>query len=253
MAETRYSLVACLEILTPAGEPDQAAWAAASESIHELLLTVSDRVSVSEHRSLQLGNWLVFVQPLDTQTELGTRPRLSAVALVSLAALQLGLWARGMFFRGAVAHGEVLVGTDVIMGPAVREAQQQARHERMPRIIVDPGLLKAMARDPRQRGRVPRKGLARIKSLLAQDSDGLWFLDYLTLLKRAPESKTVLAEHARVIERVLESTQARGEDPRPWLWLAMYHDRVVASLEDIDEATRDSLRIASDTPLRFQF
>jgi hypothetical protein len=232
MAEMRYSLVAYLEILTPTGEPDEVAWAAISERIRGLLDDLDARASANERRSFQLGNRLVIVQPQDIQGDLRTASRLPFHQLLGLAALQLLSWRQGVALRGIVTHGEVSIGNDTIVGPAIHRAQQQARHERMPRIVVDHGLLQAIAHE---------------------DSDGFWFVDYMPFLKPIPKFKDLLESQARDIERVLEHVHVRGEDARPWLWLATYHDRVVASLDDIDEATRDSLRISSDTPLRFRF
>ncbi len=255
MAETRYSLVAYLEILTPAAEPDQATWAAVSERMRESRLDTADGASSNERRSFQLDNLLVLVQPLDVQHDPRTALGMPVGMLLRLAYLQMHSWGYGVLFRGAVAHGEALIGADVIAGPAVRAARLQARQEHVPRIIVDPELLQPIVRDLRAHG--PRHELALLEHhLLAQDSDGLWFLDYLTLPRDAfGDSKRYVAwleAHARQLE-VLARVSAKSEDARLWLWLASYHDRVVANLKDIDEAARDSLRIASDTPLRFQF
>jgi hypothetical protein len=255
MAEMRYSLVAYLEIVTPAGEPDAATWAAVSERVHDLLIALDHGTPVNERRFFQLDHLLVLVHPLDIQHDPRT-PGLPYRLLLWLAYLQTNAWGNGVFFRGAVAHGEALISANAIVGPAVRAAQQHARHERVPRIIVDPGLLRAIAHDPRLRAHGPQQELVYLKHVLAQDTDGLWFVDYLAAPRHAfgdPKRYAAwLAVHARQLE-VLARVDAQGEDARHWLWLATYHDRVVAGLEDIDEATRDSLRITSDTPLRFQF
>jgi hypothetical protein len=257
MAEMRYSLVAYLEILTPAEEPDEATWAMISERIHRWPADLDGWAALNERRAFQLDNVLVLVQPLDMQYSSRTPPWLPFHLLLRLAYLQESSWADGVFFRGAVAHGEALIGADAIVGPAVRMAQQQARQERVPRIMVDPRLLQAITHDPRLRTHGPRQELAYLKRLLAQDTDGLWFVDYLTIKGYQLEDSKLYADwledHCLLLEEVLERVGAQSEDVRPWLWLATYHDRVVAGLEDIDEATRDSLRIVSDTPLRFQF
>lgn len=252
MADMRYSLVSYLEILTPAGEPDAESWDALSRRIHGFL--AKREPELGARHSLQLGNQLVRVQHLDAQFQRGPLARL--FVLVELASLQAMLGLQGMFVRGAVADGEVQVSDEAIVGPGVRAAQEQARQERVPRIIVNPGLLQALAPDPRLPIEFPRVQIDFVKGFLTQDSDGLWFVDYPAFQVAARDLQghlDWLDAHARQIERVLARVPARSEDMRGWLWLATQHDRVVDGLEGIDERTRASLRVNSDTPLRFRF
>ena len=256
MAEIRYSLVAYLEILTPAGEPDGVAWAALSRIIHREI-AAPDNFSGFERSSLQLGNQLVLVQPLEIQRNLQSPIGLPFHLLLGLAYLQVMLCLHGTFLRGVVAHGEVRVRGEAIVGPGVRAAQLQARQEHLPRIIVDPGLLQAIAQDPLLRAHDSQEELGYIKRLLAQDTDGLWFVDYVAAMEKEVNEPEVYREwldaHARQIEDALARVHARNDDARGWLWLATQHDRVVDKLEGIAEASRASLRVASDTPLRFRF
>ena len=253
MADMRYSLVAYLEILTPAGEPDAEGWDALSRRIHGSPVAYQREAGA---RSMHLlGNQMVRVQHLDAQLERSAVARL--FLLIELAELQAMLSRQGIFVRGAVAGGEVQVSRDAIVGPGVRIAQEQARHERVPRLVVDPGFLQALAPDPLLPMELPRAEIDLIRPFLTQDSDGLWFVNYPgfhQITARDPqEHLDWLDEHARQIERVLARIDARGEDARGWLWLATQHDRVVDGLEGIDERTRASLRVDSDTPLRFRF
>lgn len=254
MADMRYSLVAYLEILTPAGEPDAEGWDALSRRIQGFLALASIEPELGARRLHQVGNQLVRVQHLDARFQRG--PIALLLVLIELASLQAMLGRQGVFIRGAVADGEVQVSGETVVGPGVRAAQEQARQERVPRVVVGPGLLQALAPDPHLPVDFSRAEIDFIKRFLTQDSDGLWFVDYprfQVAIRNPQEHLDWLDEHARQIEGVLARAPARGEDARGWLWLATQHDRVVDGLEGIDERTRASLRVSSDTPLRFRF
>jgi hypothetical protein len=256
MADMRYSLVAYLEILTPAGEPDAEGWDALSRRIHGS--PVAFQREAGARGMHLLGNQMVRVQHLDARFQ--REPAVRLFVLVELASLQAMLGRQGVFVRGAVADGEVQVSRAAIVGPGIRAAQEQARQERVPRLVVSPGILQALAPDPLLPMELPRAEtdlIRLIRRFLTQDSDGLWFVDYPAFqqvaTKDPQEYLDWLDEHARQIEGVLARIDARGEDARDWLWLATQHDRVVDGLEGIDERTRASLRITSDTPQRFRF
>ena len=87
-------------------------------------------------------------------------------------------------------------------------------------------------------------------SLLRNDSDGLWHVDYLSLLKlHIPSNEgliVVLKHHKRLIVTNLEDQISRGIRDK-YLWLRDYHNWAVDRLSEQDlkpgGVSREELRV----------
>ena len=92
--------------------------------------------------------------------------------------LQLEMTARGILFRGAITVGPLYHDDSFVLGPALNEAATLEKLAAYPRVILDAeildeaGLRKGETSD-RER---------TISSMVAEDFDGLFFIDYFNVI-----------------------------------------------------------------------
>jgi hypothetical protein len=218
------------------GEPEQ-------PRVHETYL------SVTAHRVIQVAPIRGGVVPF----------RLA----LDMSYLQRHLFPLGVLVRGAIALGTAAIadGT-LIVGQGVAEAQRLCDEvARIPRVIVDPHLLREVERNAnlRKRQHSVMAELGYLRSMLRSDTDGLWFVDYLWALRSEGTLTTyleLLKEHHRLVTRKLEVSTVldRASQASTWLW--NYHNLIVdelkvsASLTDQELA---ELRVAATSPLVYNF
>jgi hypothetical protein len=96
--------------------------------------------------------------------------------------------------------------------------------------------------------------------VLREDSDGLWFIDYLkafqTEVDEPPMYLELLEQHRRLIERKLQAATTLDRASRGLTWLRSYHNRVIDELIEekrLDDAERSRLRIPATSPLVYAF
>ena len=93
--------------------------------------------------------------------------------------LQLQLIHRGLLIRGAITKGALHHDNDFVFGPALNEAAEFEKLAMYPRVIVDSDLLKAGGISPTSASKL--KLVRNAESLLAQDLDGLYYVDYFAV------------------------------------------------------------------------
>lgn len=93
--------------------------------------------------------------------------------------LQLQLIHRGLLVRGAITKGRLHHDNDFVFGPALNEAVEMEKLAMYPRVIVDRDLLSLAGIISNESS---KKHLGRTAgSLLAQDLDGLYYVDYFAI------------------------------------------------------------------------
>jgi hypothetical protein len=181
--------------------------------------------------------------------------------LLDVVHLQLVLVANGILLRGALTFGDVVLRTDLAVGPAVSEAER-LRNEvaQFPRVIVDPRLIQAVEDNPhlRKDGHTVPMELGFIRSLLREDADGLWFVDYLKAVRTELDDSSMypdfLADHRRLIEEHLASATTLDASARAWTWLWRYHNRIINQVfKEEGKKERERLLSPARSPLVFAF
>ena len=118
-----------------------------------------------------------------------------------------------------------------------RRAGGEAQHAVHPRIVVDPAVLNRFRDDVLLRAEHHdlRDESEYIRSLLAHDADGLWFVDYLRAMRSECDG---LDDYAAFLDAhrdvVATRLKRNGEFPNrvtaKFLWVATYHNNVCDEL-----------------------
>lgn len=149
------------------------------------------------------------------------------------------------------------VGTGVVESERMRDDLAV-----VPRVIVDPRLILEIELNELLRAKhhsvLDELGYAR--SVLREDTDGLWFIDYLkafqTEVDEPPMYLEFLEQHRQLIERKLKASTTLDRTSRSYTWLRSYHNRVIDELFDekrLTDAERSRLRIPATSPLVYAF
>ena len=95
--------------------------------------------------------------------------------------LQLELVQRGLLIRGAITQGPLHHDSDFVFGPALNEAAELEKGAMYPRVIVDRELLSAAGITTSQSVKYGKSTIREAASLVAQDLDGLFYVDYFNV------------------------------------------------------------------------
>ena len=162
---------------------------------------------------------------------------LSAFMLVS--ALQIvGLEMYHYLFRGSATIGNLFIDNVMVWGSALVRATDMEETEAIyPRVIVDDNLLEMLAED-RERG----EGFSKYS--LARDTDGRWYLDYLSAYFRLPHSAESTAFIGENRALFLQKTDGASDAVREkLLWQIAYLDRcetlAQAAVREAEERERE--------------
>ena len=166
--------------------------------------------------------------------------------LESLLIAQGNLACNGIFIRGGMTYGEVCVHKSRIFGPAfIRAYKLESQFAQFPRIVVDQRLCKEI--DNPLISIVGKHDWVEFREyafeLLEQDSDGQWFVQYLSHLYDSHhpdnvDSIDVLRAHRDKVQEQLKQAQSSGSEDIAckYFWVANYHNRLIdRSFSRIDE------------------
>lgn len=157
--------------------------------------------------------------------------------LLDIAHIQTELVSHDVILRGAVSYGEIYAEGNVIFGPAlVRAYELETKMALYPRVVVDPDLLNATKVD-RSLGaehHSTEDDRKYLRSLLSRGENGLWFVDYLRVAALALDDAGLepefLSRHKILITSRYANQSARVAALEKLLWLAVYHNRRMATL-----------------------
>jgi len=177
--------------------------------------------------------------------------------LLDIGGLQTELIKHDISLRGALTVGETR--EDFVAGPGIFDVHRLRELADVPRVIIDPRAFVEVEDDERLRApyHLLMEELDYIRRLLRQDSDGVWYVDYLANEYRAVPGETALFHaHRALVEARLGSVIALTRTSRSWTWLWHYHNAVVDDLHAeglLDDAARRELRIPARSPLVYAF
>jgi hypothetical protein len=171
--------------------------------------------------------------------------------LIDLAYIQVNLAGRGVLIRGALTIGRIAAEHGLVFGPALANAYiLESKKAVFPRIIVDDKALTALREIPLLRAHNYKEEMGYIGGLIRQDSDGVWFVDYLGYLLENADDNYEYAEFLQVHKSLVNKqlSEARKLDGRTHEgksrrqkaeWLKSYHNTHLqrVSAEKLKEET----------------
>ncbi|MCD2180302.1 hypothetical protein [Rhizobium sp. C1] len=174
--------------------------------------------------------------------------------LVDLLHVQIQCINHGVLIRAGLAIGSIHVGLNgsgPVFGPAMVRAYEIESGEAIyPRIVIDDPAYEQFLSDARlhNENHDPEEEMEYVNSLLRTGEDGTRFIDYLG----ASESEFDTFEgYLRFVERhatLIRENLAASHRPtvrRKYVWLARYHNEVVAQIRrkfEVGELSTDSFR-----------
>ncbi len=180
--------------------------------------------------------------------------------LLDTVRLQAELIWRRVLIRGAVTIGNVSWRSDMVVGAGILEAERLCKLAEVPRVIVDPLLLREIESNEDLRDHTVPMELGYIRELLRQDTDGLWFIDYLkassTELDEPAMYSELLEEHRSLIEKRLSECVTLDQSSRASTWLWNYHNQLIDECftrKAIDGEQKARLRLPARSPLVYAF
>jgi hypothetical protein len=182
---------------------------------------------------------VVRIVPLDSKAnEPGRRVGLLFHELLGLVHVQLELSALGIPIRGGVTAGSIYYDGEHLFGPALVAAYSlESKVAQHPRIVVDPGLLRRAEKD-RSLGATHHsveQDRDYIFSLLKEDSDGIWFVDYLRGARDEVDDPPCgyvdfLVAHKAFISKAIADIRDLNSVAQKYAWLISYHNSAVSEL-----------------------
>ncbi|WP_309891679.1 hypothetical protein [Archangium sp.] len=208
-----------------------------------------------EYRLLMVGRRVIRVVPVEAG---GSSPFWECLSVVHL---QSELVRRGALLRGAVTFGDAAERAAVVTGPGIFEAERLCDEvAETPRVMVDPRLFREVEANEYLHSQTVPIELGYVRSLLREDADGVWFVDYLKALKTEVREPSLyldfLEEHRQLVERQLRQADTLNRQSRSWTWLRSYHNQVIEELYEqkvLGSAERERLRLTAQGSLVYVF
>lgn len=178
-------------------------------------------------------------------------------AMIKVLHLQMALVPLGVVVRGAISLGEATSHDEIIIGKGVTDAERLREEVAdVPRVIVDPAMLRAIDNTPDLWAphHDSMDELGYVHKVLREDTDGLWFIDYLrasdTEVGELEDYHNFLHDHKVLVQRKLENLKTLNRNARAITWLWHYHEKSVNSLHSGFAA---DLRLPATSPLVYRF
>lgn len=171
--------------------------------------------------------------------------------LLDLAYIQVNLAAQGVLIRGALTIGRITAEQGLVFGPALANAHiLESTKAVFPRIVVDDMVLAALKEIPLLRAHNYEEEMGYIGGLIRQDSDGVWFVDYLGYLLENADDNDEYADFLQVhnllvnkqlleVSNLDEQTREGKSRRQKAAWLKSYHNTHLerVSAEKLKEET----------------
>ena len=181
----------------------------------------------------------LVVRAVPVQRQRDSRGGVLLTEILDLVYAQAKLAENRVLVRGAVTVGELFRRDHLIFGPGlVRAYELESTVALFPRIIFDPTIFAILTKGLELYGAGdPKEELGDIRNLLALDSDGVWFLDYLRSIALSfGQDRTdyfrFLSHHKTMIVDQFAHFQTLSRVAAKFNWLALYHNSVIRSLNN---------------------
>lgn len=191
------------------------------------VVDIRGRPAAALKQITQFSDSLVISFPINKESGL-------FYALLEIMWVQMNLVTRGMLCRGGIARGKLIHTPELLFGPAMVDAYTlESKAANYPRVILDQSIIDAgVAAHARHHG--PDDEKESILRLLAKDGDGMYYIDYITLIEAeldGPEQHpTYLMDLRNIIAQGLLS-----RDPSvkvKYLWLREKFSPYLAMLKE---------------------
>jgi hypothetical protein len=198
-----------------------------------------------EENYVNFSDLIVHAIPLNSRANIEHRSGMVFSRVVEIVHGQARLINDGIVIRGALSFGGMEKSYNVLFGPALISAYDLEQHAaRVPRIVVDPALLKEFKDNPLLRLRHYEHDAEYVSKFLRKDADGFDFVDYLGGLVHEVESADYLdfmRRHKSLVEERLLEFKSNGAILAKYTWMKNYHNEIVN--ERIDESLHQELVI----------
>ena len=188
---------------------------------------------------LSFSDSIVRIRKIETTTNKEYPMGLLFEELISLVDAQAELIDFDIIIRGGVSIGDIFISDGRVFGPGLIEAYElESKYALYPRIIIDPRLIQEHKTNKllKAKWHSVKDELEILGGLLKQGDDGMWFIDYATAIEQElnePEMyPTFLRRHREVILSGAKSHAKLNSVLRKFVWMANYHNQIVATLRD---------------------
>lgn len=164
--------------------------------------------------------------------------------VMDLGYIQVNLVNRGILVRGGLTLGYLCHKKGLVFGPGLVEAHHlESKLAQFPRIIVSDTAIEALKEAPvlRGEGNSFQEEMSYLKKFLRKDEDGLWFLDYLAIIRSERDTDQQYAQflerHKALIEKqrcevaALPRGEYRRNRQQKLKWLIQLHRHHIAELD----------------------
>ena len=202
------------------------------------ILDIDKQPIFSPKRITQFSDSIVISFPADKEEELFH-------TLMEILWIQLNLVNHGMLCRGAISRGKLMHGEKNLFGPAMVDAYTlETKAANYPRVILDQAIIDAgTAAHSRYHG--PEDEYKSIMGLLSQDSDGLFYIDYITNVQgefdSAEQHPRYLAKLANFVIRGMQNQDPSIRVKYSWLRqkLKPYLDQIKKNVQARSHELKD--------------
>ena len=155
--------------------------------------------------------------------------------LLDLAYIQSHLAEDGILIRGATTVGDIYVDERLIFGPALIRAYELERDvASYPRIILDSRVFDRLSDTPELCMPAVADQMKSLRTVLARDNDGTWFVDYLQATMHELASQPAaygkfLRKHRDVVRRAAAKLTELCSPAAKVGWLVSYHNHTVSA------------------------
>jgi hypothetical protein len=191
-----------------------------------------------EAKSYHFSDTVVRITPLDSKLNMNNPIGLLFHEIIDIVHAQMELANNGIFLRGGLTLGEVYYDDEQLFGPGINTAYRlESQLALYPRIIIDPHALAQLGSDDllKKDTHTPKQEGEHIRKLLRQDSDGLWFIDYLLAANtEADDPETYinfLDGHKNRINQEIKRFKQMDRVAQKLSWLITYHNSTIKQLQ----------------------
>ncbi|MEK3977302.1 hypothetical protein MKZ20_21955 [Psychrobacillus sp. FSL K6-2684] len=152
--------------------------------------------------------------------------------LMDIIYLQLDMLQAGILFRGGVTVGKLCHDDNIVYGPAMNEAYElESKVAVYPRVIVSEKVIKKGIENPLN---PPKQELEYIASLLKQDFDEQYYIDFMSQWQEVDDVLyfDALSKIKIVIEKAIEDTKSVPNVKAKYQWLKRYYNSVLDTLDE---------------------
>ena len=192
-----------------------------------------------EPKIIQFSDSIIRIRPLDSKANKESRYGLMFYEMLDLVQMQGELINHGICIRGGVSIGDVYFDDQTLFGPGfVRAYELESIYANYPRIVIDPVLIDNLRKDKRLASshNSLTDEFEYISKNVRKEADGIYFIDYLrSFLTEIDEQDNIpvfLANHKQIITANAGGATELTPISAKYLWMASYHNGVIAELQD---------------------